>query len=90
MEEDDEGNYSEMSDTEGDTASVMTEVASLHPHPSTTTVEHPDEGEQQQSRAEIGQEEVGGSSSNPVAQDGSVENNKGSKVMELLMLLQKG
>ncbi|KAF4745152.1 hypothetical protein FOZ62_024447 [Perkinsus olseni] len=101
---DEEGNYSEISDTEDDgTASVMTEAATF---PEPTPVEEApapgaDQDRVQQSsvadgatdRATSSTAEVrsgGGGGSSPEDGGNGGDKSKGSKVMELLMLLQKG
>ncbi|KAF4691731.1 Integrator complex subunit 3 [Perkinsus olseni] len=99
---DEEGNYSEISDTEDDgTASVMTEAATF---PEPTPAEQAPASEADQNRVQqpsvadgaIDQattsntsEMQNGDGKSPEDGNGA-DKSKGSKVMELLMLLQKG
>ncbi|KAF4681887.1 Integrator complex subunit 3 [Perkinsus olseni] len=102
---DEEGNYSEISDTEDDgTASVMTEAATF---PEPTPVEQAPAPEADQNRVQqpsvadgttdrattsstAEMQNGGGVGKSPEDGGNGGDKSKGSKVMELLMLLQKG
>ncbi|KAF4658487.1 Integrator complex subunit 3 [Perkinsus olseni] len=97
---DEEGNYSEISDTDDGTASVMTEAATF---PEPTPAEQAPASEADQNRVQqpsVADGAIDQATSNTAEMRNGVGNSpengnggdksKGSKVMELLMLLQKG